>query len=171
MAFNGLAGPFAGLATAVWLGWLAVLLYVDAAVSPGGTGLIYVASSSRLSYALSREGYVWSPLHWLNSKRVPIVGIVLTFVVGVILFLPFPGWQKFVGFITSATVLSYALVPPALIGMAVISWLGQYDGRDTIPFWWGHRRRRLVQPRGVRVGAFSSARARANTGADRRSDR
>ena len=20
--------------------------------------------------------------------------------------------------------------------MAVISWLGQYDGRDTIPFWW-----------------------------------
>ena len=74
--------------------------------------------------------------HWLNSKRVPIVGIVLTFVVGVILFLPFPGWQKFVGFITSATVLSYALVPPALIGMAVISWLGQYDGRDTIPFWW-----------------------------------
>ena len=67
---------------------------------------------------------------------MPIVGIVLTFVVGVILFLPFPGWQKFVGFITSATVLSYTLVPPALISMAVISWLGQYDGRDTIPFWW-----------------------------------
>jgi amino acid transporter len=220
LAFNGLAGPFAGLASAVGLAWLAIVLYIDAAVSPGGTGLIYVASSSRLSYALSREGYIWSPFRWLNSRRVPIAGIVLSFVVGVVLFLPFPGWQKFVGFITSATVLSYGLVPPALaalrrqdperdrpfrlpivdvigpigfivanlivywsgwdtdrrlfiavaigfvvmaiaqlttprdqrvrkldwraaiwfppyiVGMAIISWLGQYDGRKTIPFWW-----------------------------------
>jgi hypothetical protein len=28
-------------------------------------------------------------------------------------------------------------VPPWLVGIAVITWLGQYDGaRDTIPFWW-----------------------------------
>jgi hypothetical protein len=26
--------------------------------------------------------------------------------------------------------------PPYIAGMAVISWLGQYDGRGTIPFWW-----------------------------------
>ena len=23
-----------------------------------------------------------------------------------------------------------------IAGMAIISWLGQYDGRGTIPFWW-----------------------------------
>src|SRR5205085_1100201 len=39
LAFHGLVGPFAGLATAVGLSWLAILLYIDAAVSPGGTGL------------------------------------------------------------------------------------------------------------------------------------
>jgi amino acid transporter len=37
--------------------------------------------------------------------------------------------------ITSAR--SAAWVPPWLIGIGVITWLGQYDGaRDTIPFWW-----------------------------------
>ena len=38
LAFNGLVGPFAGLATAVGLGWLAVLLYIDAAVSRAALG-------------------------------------------------------------------------------------------------------------------------------------
>ena len=33
---------------------------------------------------------------------------------GLLLFLPFPGWQKLVGFITSATVLMYAGAPLAL---------------------------------------------------------
>src|SRR3954462_8818754 len=44
VTFSGKAevyGPFAGLATALGLGWLAVLLYTDAVVSPGGTGLLY----------------------------------------------------------------------------------------------------------------------------------
>jgi hypothetical protein len=31
---------------------------------------------------------------------------------------------------------SAAWLPPYLAGLAVISWLGQYDGRGTIPFWW-----------------------------------
>src|SRR5215831_8230500 len=35
------AGPFAGLAGAIALGWLATLLRIDAFVSPAGTGLIY----------------------------------------------------------------------------------------------------------------------------------
>lgn len=31
-------GPFAGLALTLGLGWLATLLYIDAVISPGGTG-------------------------------------------------------------------------------------------------------------------------------------
>jgi amino acid transporter len=114
LAFNGLVGPFAGLASAVGLGWLAILLYIDAAVSPAGTGLLYTGTSSRLFYAMSRERFLWSPLSTLSSRRVPVFSIVISFAVGMILFLPFPGWQKLVGFITSATVLAYALAPLAL---------------------------------------------------------
>jgi amino acid transporter len=45
-------GPYATLATGLGLGWLAVILYVDAFISPAGTGLIYVGTSARLGYAL-----------------------------------------------------------------------------------------------------------------------
>src|SRR5919206_2979443 len=90
LAFNGLVGPFAGLASTVGLGWLAVLLYVDAAISPGGTGLLYTGTSSRLFYAMSRERFLWSPLSALNSRRVPVVSIFISFCVGMLLFLPFP---------------------------------------------------------------------------------
>lgn len=61
VSFSGKAelfGPFAGLATALGLGWLAVLLYTDAIVSPGGTGLLYAGARARLSFALARNGYV-----------------------------------------------------------------------------------------------------------------
>src|SRR5215510_11515617 len=52
-----LAGPWAGLASLVGLGWLAFILRIDAVVSPAGTGLIYVTSTSRVSYGLARNRY------------------------------------------------------------------------------------------------------------------
>src|SRR5919201_1038241 len=114
LAFTGLVGPFAGLATTLGLGWLAVTLYIDAAISPGGTGLLYTGTSARLSYALGREGFVPPVFSWLSDRGVPFFSIVWSFAVGMILFLPFPGWQKLVGFIVSATVMAYALAPLAL---------------------------------------------------------
>jgi amino acid transporter len=111
---SALYGPFAGLATVLGLSWLATLLYTDAIISPGGTGLLYVGTSSRLSYALGRGGYVPRPFTLLSSRGVPVVAIAFSFLCGIIVFLPFPGWQQLVGFITSATVLSYAMVPVSL---------------------------------------------------------
>jgi amino acid transporter len=219
LAFHGLIGPFAGLATAVGLGWLAILLYIDAAISPGGTGLLYTGTSARISYALGHEGWWPSISSRLSRNGVPLLSLLLSFVVGVIVFLPFPGWQKLVGFITASSQLSYALAAVALLslrrqdpdrerpfllkgatviapfgfvvanlivywsgwttvwrimvalaigfvafvayrllgdrrrmpgldlksafwllpylgGMTIISYLGRYDGRNVIPFWW-----------------------------------
>ena len=42
--YTAFTGPWAELASLVSLGWLAAILYVDAIVSPGGTGLIYTAA-------------------------------------------------------------------------------------------------------------------------------
>jgi hypothetical protein len=81
-----LFGPFAGLATAIGLGWLATLLYTDAIISPGGTGLIYTASSSRVSYALARNGYVPGILGKIGLRDVPLWSIVFSFIVGMIVF-------------------------------------------------------------------------------------
>ena len=113
LTFPGAAGPFAGLATLVGAGWLATLLYIDAFISPAGTGLIYTASSSRLSYAFARNHYIPRQFGVLSNRGVPLVSIIFSFLVGCFMFLPFPGWQQLVGFIIAATVIGYAAVPLA----------------------------------------------------------
>ena len=49
-----------------------------------------------------------------TKRGVPLVSLFVTFVVGLIVFLPFPSWQQLVGFITSATVLSFGSGPLVL---------------------------------------------------------
>jgi amino acid transporter len=107
-------GPFAEVATLLSLGWLAAIIYADAIISPAGTGLIYTTGSSRVSYGLSRNGYVPTPFEWVNERGVPWVGLIAAFVTGCICFLPFPSWQSLVGLITSASVLMYAGAPLSL---------------------------------------------------------
>ena len=94
-------------------GW-PTILYLDAIISPAGTGLIYTTGSSRVSYGLSRNGYVPTPFEWTNERGVPWVGLIAAFVTGCICFLPFPSWQSLVGLITSASVLMYAGAPLSL---------------------------------------------------------
>jgi len=110
----GLTGPFATVATLGGLAWLASLLYVDAVISPGGTGLIYTTATSRVSYGLSRNGYFPRSFQSLTRNRVPWLGVVTSFVVGVILFLPFPSWQKLIELIVSVSVLMYGGAPLAV---------------------------------------------------------
>lgn len=110
-------GPLAAVASVLGLGWLAILLYVDAFVSPADTGLIYATVTARISYAMGRNGNAPSELAKVNHRGVPWVSVILTFIVSVIFLLPFPGWQKLVGFVTSATVLSFGSGPLALIAM------------------------------------------------------
>jgi amino acid transporter len=107
-------GPFAEVATLLSIGWLATIVYADAIISPAGTGLIYTTGSSRVSYGLSRNGYVPTPFEWVNERGVPWVGLIAAFVTGCICFLPFPSWQSLVGLITSASVLMYAGAPLSL---------------------------------------------------------
>jgi amino acid transporter len=112
--FGTFSGPFAELASLVGLGWLATVLYVDAVISPGGTGLIYTTGASRVSYGLSRNGYIPAAYEKTNERGVPWVGLITAFVVGCVCFLPFPSWRSLVGLITSASVLMYAGAPLAL---------------------------------------------------------
>ncbi|MFF2143304.1 APC family permease [Kitasatospora sp. NPDC058190] len=111
--YPGISGPFAGLARLIGLGWLATVLFIDAVISPAGTGLVYITSSSRVTYGLSRNGYAPPALQYTDRNSVPWLGLVIAWVAGVLCFLPFPSWQRLVGFITSAVVLMYAGAPLA----------------------------------------------------------
>lgn len=110
-------GPLATLATTLGMTWLALLLYIDAFISPADTGLIYTTVTARLSYAMGRNGNAPAALAKVSERGVPWVSVILCFVVGLIFFLPFPGWQKLVGFVTSATVLSFGSGPLVLMAL------------------------------------------------------
>jgi amino acid transporter len=112
-AYTAMTGPFAQIATLVGVGWLAAILYVDAIISPGGTGLIYTTASSRVSYGLSRNGYFPTVYEATDKRGVPWFGLITAFVVGCVCFLPFPSWTSLVGLITAASVLMYASAPLA----------------------------------------------------------
>jgi amino acid transporter len=112
--FGSFTGPWAQIAALVSLGWLAKVLYFDAVVSPLGTGLIYTAAGARVSYGLARNNYFHEIFAHLTPRKVPWIGVIVTFIVGCICFLPFPSWQSLVGLITSASVLMYAGAPLSL---------------------------------------------------------
>jgi amino acid transporter len=110
-------GPLAAAASFLGLGWLAVLLYIDAIISPGDTGLIYTTITSRISYAMARNGNAPEPLGRTTDRGVPLISLIVTYFVGLVVFLPFPSWQQLVGFITSATVMSFASGPLVLVAL------------------------------------------------------
>jgi amino acid transporter len=117
MHFAGDAGPVAGIVMALGLFWFVKLLYLDAVISPIGTAYIYTASTSRINYAMSENGYMPKIMKHLNKQGVPFVAIITNFVVGMIFFLPFPGWQTMVSFLVSCFVVAYAVGPIACLSL------------------------------------------------------
>ncbi|OGT45731.1 MAG: amino acid permease [Gammaproteobacteria bacterium RIFCSPHIGHO2_12_FULL_41_20] len=119
ITFAGDVGPFAGLALTLGLGWLLKILYIDAAISPLGAGLIYVTSTSRILYAMSQLNFFPKFLTKLNKQNFPVAAIFVNFVIGMFLFLPLPGWQSMVSFLVSGMVISYAMGPIALLCLRI----------------------------------------------------
>lgn len=115
--YAGDSGPFTGIMTALGLGWFVIIIYGDALISPFGTGFVFTASTARVSYGLSKIGFLPESLAKLTSRGIPMRAIMLNFFVGLLLFLPFPGWQKLVSFIISCFIVSYIIGPLALVGL------------------------------------------------------
>ncbi len=107
--------PFFTLAGLIAMAWLAWLMRVDAVISPAGTGLLYLTGASRLSFGLSRDGYV--PMAFLVEDvhtDVPLWGLITSAALGLLFLLPFPSWNKLVSVVTGGMVLMYAGAPLAL---------------------------------------------------------
>ncbi len=115
LQFSGIAGPLAAIAVAVGAFWWAVILYIDAFVSPLGTAFIYVTASPRIIMAAGEMGNAPKQVIKLNQQGVPWIGLVVTWIVGVIFFFPFPSWKDLVSAVSLITVLSYMIGPVILL--------------------------------------------------------
>jgi amino acid transporter len=117
LAENVADGPFAAFATILGLQGLAAALYVDAIVSPTGTGIAYTGATARVNYALAENGQLPRIFMQLNQAQVPVWSIAINFAVGLLLLLPLPGWSALIGFISSAAILSLAFGPVSLAAL------------------------------------------------------
>jgi amino acid transporter len=112
------SSPFAQLAVALNLGWLAFLLYADAFVSPSGTGATYTATTARMIYAMERSGALPSFLGGVDAKSgVPRRAMWLDLAVSFIFLFCFRGWGSLAAVISVATIISYLTGP---ISVAVL---------------------------------------------------
>jgi len=137
-------GAWYTIALAIGAGWLAKTLIIDAVISPAGTGIVYVATTARLSYALGEEREMPSVLSTTNRAGVPVFSILLGSLIGCIAFGPFKSWAALVNVVTGSTAIMYAFAPISLAALQKV------DGRRARPY-------RVPVPSLLLPAAFCSA--------------
>src|SRR5580704_13407243 len=106
------SSPFAQLALALNLNWLALLLYADAFVSPSGTGTTYTATTARQIYAMERSGTVPEILGRVHPRfGIPRPAMWFNLLVSFVFLFRFRGWGKLAAVISVATIITYLVVP------------------------------------------------------------
>lgn len=108
--------PLAQLALALNLNWLAMLLYLDAFVSPSGTGSIYTATTARMIYAMERNNTmpkIFGRLHPLYG--IPREAMWLNLAVSFVFLFFFRGWGALAAVISVAVIISFLTGPVSLM--------------------------------------------------------
>ena len=104
--------PFKDIAVVLGLGWLATLVILDAILSPGGNGNIFMNTTSRLIYAWSRNGTLFKTFAHVDKKTgIPRSSLWLSLGLSIFWTLPFPSWNALVNVCSVALILSYAIAP------------------------------------------------------------
>jgi amino acid transporter len=110
-------GPYAELATSLGVGWVATLIYIDAVVSPAGKAALYVGTTSRITYSMSRAHTAPNVFERLDGRGTPWFSVALATMVGVLIFLPFSGWSRLIDYLAAATAFMYAFAPVSLAAL------------------------------------------------------
>jgi amino acid transporter len=112
------SSPFAQLALAMNLNWLAVLLYADAFVSPSGTGSTYTATTARMIYAMERSNTVPEVLGRVHAHSgIPRPAMWFNLLVSFIFLFFFRGWGKLAAVISVATIITFLVVPVSVMSL------------------------------------------------------
>jgi amino acid transporter len=112
------SSPFAQLALALNLNWLALMLYADAFVSPSGTGATYTATTARMIYAMEKSGSLPKVFGHIHDKTgIPRPAMWLNLGVAFLFLFFFRGWGPLAAVISVATIISYQVGPIAVASL------------------------------------------------------
>ncbi|MGO2788525.1 MAG: APC family permease [Staphylococcus saprophyticus] len=120
---NGWSGinfnsPFADMAILLGLNWLAILLYIEAVVSPFGTGVSFVAVTGRVLRAMEQNGHIPKFLGKMNKKyMIPRVAIIFNAIISMVMVSLFRDWGTLASVISTATLVAYLTGPTTVISL------------------------------------------------------
>ena len=104
--------PYVHLAIAFNLNWLAILLYIDAFVSPSGTGITYTATTARMLQGIYHNGFMPKVVGRLHPKyHIARGALWMNLVISFLFLYLFRGWSALVAIISVATIISYVNGP------------------------------------------------------------
>ena len=109
--FAGDSGPIAGLLAIFGFASIALFLYVDAAISPFGTGLSYKIAASRVLSDLGESKIFPSILSKRNKYSSPYIANSINFIIGVIFIFSVSGWQNMITILCALIILTMSYVP------------------------------------------------------------
>ena len=110
------SSPFADLAIILGLQWLATLLFIDAVISPSGTGMTYTATTARMLYGMERNGTLPKILGRVHPKwGVPRPAMWVNLAVSFLFLFFFRGWGALAAVISVATIISYLTGPVSVM--------------------------------------------------------
>ncbi|CAC11295.1 cationic amino acid transporter 3 (HCAT3) related protein [Thermoplasma acidophilum] len=92
-----LASPFADIALYFNLTWLYSLIIADSIYSPSGSSMAAVASNSRATYALAKDGFFPSFFVRIDGKTgIPRIALIFNFVISAIVLLTLKSWHSII---------------------------------------------------------------------------
>ncbi|KUO89926.1 MAG: hypothetical protein AT712_02515 [Caldivirga sp. CIS_19] len=94
----------------------AVILLIDAWLSPAGTMGVYIGATARSLYGYQgRVTTLKYSAHCIGDSRHPGFSMVFTFILALLFLLPFPTWYQIVSISSTATVVNYLAGGSALV--------------------------------------------------------
>lgn len=110
----GSTSPLTAIVHQKHLDILLPILYTGAIIGPIAAALMYTSGAARSLYGMSKNHHISSIFQKLLHGN-PVVAIVTNFLVGMSLFIPLPGWDSMINFLTSLITLTYGIGPICLL--------------------------------------------------------
>jgi amino acid transporter len=118
-SFN-FTSPLAQLAILLGVNWLALVMYVDAAISPSGTAVIYVGSSARMFTGMAEDGQMPKIFAKEHAEHgVSRLAILVTLVLCMSLVVFFDNWDKIMVVVSVFLLISCLAVPIAFVKLRI----------------------------------------------------
>ncbi len=107
--------PLAQLAIILGLNFFSVVLYLDACLSPSGTGVVYLGAASRMMAGMAKDKQI--PTYFSDTHPVfnfSRRSLLLSSILSIAVMFIFKSWQSIVELVTVFQILACVAVPVAL---------------------------------------------------------